>query len=150
MEARLTVALNPRRRDVQVVEGMRPFLLPIFFYAGQVNAAAESTSLSSSQLVAVAEMRALLVWILLQLRIISRDQVLLPPLPCRVKARNQHCEERSRRPGRRKMDRHPARDSDAAAASADVIGRATCQTSGLVCVCPRLTSWTLLEAETST
>ncbi len=54
---------------------MRPFLLPIFFYAGQVNAAAESTSLSSSQLVAVAEMRALLVWILLQLRIISRDQV---------------------------------------------------------------------------
>ena len=56
---------------------MRPFLLPIFFYAGQVNAAAESTSLSSSQLVAVAEMRALLVWILLQLRIINRDQVLL-------------------------------------------------------------------------
>jgi hypothetical protein len=54
---------------------MRPFLLPIFFYAGQVNAAAETTSLSSSQLVAVAEMRALLVWILLQLRVITRDQV---------------------------------------------------------------------------
>ena len=65
----------------QVVEGMRPFLLPIFFYAGQVNAAAESTSLSSSQLVAVAEMRALLVWILLQLRVINRDQVCTLLLP---------------------------------------------------------------------
>ena len=59
----------------QVVEGMRPFLLPIFFYAGQVNAAAESTGLSSSQMVALAEMRVLLVWVLLQLGILTHPEV---------------------------------------------------------------------------
>ena len=60
---------------VQVVDGMRPFLLPVFFYAGQVNAAAETPGLSDSQTVALTELRALLLWSLLQLHILSDAQV---------------------------------------------------------------------------
>jgi hypothetical protein len=60
---------------VQVVDGMRPFLLPVFFYAGQVNAAAETPGLSDSQTVALTELRALLLWSLLQLRILTDAQV---------------------------------------------------------------------------
>jgi hypothetical protein len=60
---------------LQVVDGMRPFLLPVFFYAGQVNAAAETPGLSDSQTVALTELRALLLWSLLQLRILTDAQV---------------------------------------------------------------------------
>ena len=60
---------------MQVVDGMRPFLLPVFFYAGQVNAAAETPGLSDSQTVALTELRALLLWSLLQLHILSDAQV---------------------------------------------------------------------------
>jgi hypothetical protein len=54
---------------------MRPFLLPVFFYAGQVNAAAETPGLSDSQTVALTELRALLLWSLQQLRILTDAQV---------------------------------------------------------------------------
>lgn len=54
---------------------MRPFLLPVFFYAGQVNAAAETPGLSDSQHVALTELRALLLWSLLQLGILTDAQV---------------------------------------------------------------------------
>ncbi len=54
---------------------MRPFLLPVFFYAGQVNAAAETPGLSDAQEVALRELRSLLVWALLQLNILTEAQV---------------------------------------------------------------------------
>lgn len=72
---------------------MRPFLLPVFFYAGQVNAAAETPGLSDSQTVALTELRALLLWSLQQLGILTDAQVCaciaaasdyaLLPLTCR-------------------------------------------------------------------
>ena len=40
-----------------------------------MNKAAESVVLSNSQMVALREMRALLVWVLLQLKLISRGEV---------------------------------------------------------------------------
>jgi hypothetical protein len=53
---------------------MRPFMLPVFFYGGQISKALESSSLNAAQLVALTEIRSLLTWLLLQLGIVSRDQ----------------------------------------------------------------------------
>lgn len=62
--------------SIKPVEGMRPFMLPIFFYGGKVKGALESGSgIDASQRVALKEIRALLVWLLLQLGIIDDDQV---------------------------------------------------------------------------
>ena len=53
--------------SIKPVEGMRPFMLPIFFYGGKVKGALESgSSIDASQRVALKEIRALLVWLLLQ------------------------------------------------------------------------------------
>lgn len=64
---------------------MRPFMLPVFFYGGQISKALESSSLNAAQQVALTEIRSLLTWLLLQLGIVSRNQadVLLAftPLP---------------------------------------------------------------------
>ena len=66
---------------------MRPFMLPIFFYGGQIARALELAPgmHASSQKVALTEIRALLVWLLLQLGIVRREeaQALLAftPLP---------------------------------------------------------------------
>lgn len=59
----------------QLVEDMRPFLLPIFFYAGKVNAAAELPSLTNDQVVALKELRALLTWAMLTLGVLTQPQV---------------------------------------------------------------------------
>lgn len=58
----------------QLVDDMRPFMLPVFFYAGKVKAAAEVPGVSSDQVVALKELRALLIWALLTLGIIARPQ----------------------------------------------------------------------------
>ena len=62
---------------------MRPFMMPIFFYGGQISKALESPSLSASQTVALTEIRSLLSWLLMQLGIISQAQaeVLLRFMP---------------------------------------------------------------------
>lgn len=54
---------------------MRPFMLPIFFYGGQINRALEVPGVDSGQHVALSEIRALLVWLLLQLGIVDKEQV---------------------------------------------------------------------------
>ena len=43
-----------------------PFMMPIFFYGGQISKAMESPSLSAAQQVALTEIRSLLVWLLMQ------------------------------------------------------------------------------------
>jgi hypothetical protein len=61
----------------QVVNGMRPFMLPVFFYGGQISRALEtpSSSASPAQTVALQELRCLLVWLLLQTGVLTRSQV---------------------------------------------------------------------------
>lgn len=59
----------------QIVEGMRPFMLPTFFYGGQINRALEVPGVDSGQHVALTEIRALLVWLMLQLGIANKEQV---------------------------------------------------------------------------
>ncbi|PSC69540.1 Callose synthase 5 [Micractinium conductrix] len=60
--------------SIEILDGMRPFMMPIFFYGGQISKAMESPSLSAAQQVALTEIRSLLVWLLMQLNIISREQ----------------------------------------------------------------------------
>lgn len=43
--------------------GVRPLLLPAFFYAGQVQLAAETASANASQRLVLSELRSLLVWL---------------------------------------------------------------------------------------
>lgn len=59
---------------------MRPFMLPVFFYGGQIARALELApgTQASSQRVALTEIRALLVWLLLQLAIVNRCAALPP------------------------------------------------------------------------
>ena len=45
---------------------MRPFIMPIFFYGGQLNRAVEVPGTTAAQQVALGEIRALLVWVLRQ------------------------------------------------------------------------------------
>ena len=52
----------------QILEGMRPFMMPIFFYGGQISKALESPSLNAAQQVALTEIRSLLTWLLMQVR----------------------------------------------------------------------------------
>jgi hypothetical protein len=47
---------------------MRPFMMPIFFYGGQISKALESPSLNAAQQVALTEIRSLLTWLLMQVR----------------------------------------------------------------------------------
>ena len=60
--------------SVRVVEGMRPIILPVFFYGGQVAQAIESPSDDPAQELALSEIRALMVWMLYQLEIINEEQ----------------------------------------------------------------------------
>ena len=64
---------------------MRPFMMPVFFYGGQISKALESASLNAAQQVALTEIRSLLTWLLMQLGVVNREQadVLLrfQPLP---------------------------------------------------------------------
>lgn len=75
---------------------MRSFMLPVFFYGGQIAKAMESASLNAAQQVALTEMRSLLTWLLMQLRIVSRQQadVLLrfTPLPRPATLEHRKCE----------------------------------------------------------
>lgn len=70
---------------LQILPGMRPFMLPVFFYGGQISKALESESLNAAQEVALTEIRSLLTWLLMQLGIINRKQadvlVAFTPLP---------------------------------------------------------------------
>ncbi|KAL6774638.1 GSL1 [Auxenochlorella protothecoides x Auxenochlorella symbiontica] len=59
---------------VEAVRGMRPFMLPVFFYGGQVSRALEVPGINSAQKVGLGEMRILIVWLVLQLRIVDREQ----------------------------------------------------------------------------
>jgi hypothetical protein len=52
--------------SLEILDGMRPFMMPIFFYGGQISRALESPSLSASQQVALTEIRSLLAWLLMQ------------------------------------------------------------------------------------
>ncbi|EFN56001.1 hypothetical protein CHLNCDRAFT_145389 [Chlorella variabilis] len=70
---------------IEILEGMRPFMMPVFFYGGQISKALESASLNAAQQVALTEIRSLLTWLLMQLGVVNREQadVLLrfQPLP---------------------------------------------------------------------
>ncbi len=57
------------------VPGMRPIMLPIFFYGGQVARALESPGDDPTQGVVLAEIRSLLVYLLAQAEIVSPEQV---------------------------------------------------------------------------
>ena len=58
-----------------VVPGMKPIMLPIFFYGGQVTRALESPGDDPTQGVVLSEIRSLLVYLLAQTDIISPEQV---------------------------------------------------------------------------
>lgn len=58
----------------EVIEGMRPIMLPVFFYGGQVSRALEAPGTDPTQSVVLSEIRALLVYILVQSGIISTEQ----------------------------------------------------------------------------
>ncbi|KDD73304.1 hypothetical protein H632_c2323p0, partial [Helicosporidium sp. ATCC 50920] len=60
--------------SIEIVSGMRPFMLPIIFYGGQIQRALERPGVDSGQRVGLSEMRALLCWLLLQLRVLDRAQ----------------------------------------------------------------------------
>ncbi|KAK2080835.1 hypothetical protein QBZ16_000689 [Prototheca wickerhamii] len=57
--------------SIAVVPGMRPFLLPVFFYGGQVARAVEVPGLSAAQRVSLSEARSVVVWLLLQLQVVG-------------------------------------------------------------------------------
>lgn len=57
------------------VPGMRPIMLPVFFYGGQVVRALESPGDDPTQGVVLSEIRSLLVYLLAEMGIISREQV---------------------------------------------------------------------------
>lgn len=82
--------------SIEILEGMRPFMMPIFFYGGQISKALESPSLNTAQQVALTEIRSLMVWLLMQLGVVSREQaeVLLRFVPL---ARPQTVEHRASR-----------------------------------------------------
>jgi len=48
---------------------MRPFMMPVFFYGGQISKALESPTLNTAQQVALTEIRSLMAWMLLQVRL---------------------------------------------------------------------------------
>ena len=58
----------------EVVAGMRPIMLPVFFYGGQVARALEAPGNDPTQAVVLSEIRALLVYILVQTGIINSAQ----------------------------------------------------------------------------
>jgi hypothetical protein len=58
-----------------VVPGMKPIMLPVFFYGGQVVRAIESPGDDPTQGVILSEIRSLLVYILAQTNIISPEHV---------------------------------------------------------------------------
>lgn len=60
--------------SVDPVEGMRTFMLPAFFNAGNVASAADASAPSEVQQVALCELRALMVWILRELGLFSVQQ----------------------------------------------------------------------------
>ncbi len=53
---------------------LRPFLLPAFFYAGQVQRVVDTGSASPSQQLVLSELRSLLVWLGCQLRLLDGPQ----------------------------------------------------------------------------
>ncbi|KAL4451723.1 hypothetical protein ABPG75_007385 [Micractinium tetrahymenae] len=60
--------------SIEIIEGMRPFMMPVFFYGGQISKALESPSLNAAQQVALTEIRSLMVWLLIQLNILRKDE----------------------------------------------------------------------------
>lgn len=58
----------------EVVEGMRPIMLPVFFYGGQVARALESPGNDPTQAVVLSEIRSLLVYVLAQTGIATPEQ----------------------------------------------------------------------------
>ena len=58
----------------EVVAGMRPIMLPVFFYGGQITRALESPGNDPTQGAVLSELRALMVYILAQTGIVSPDQ----------------------------------------------------------------------------
>jgi hypothetical protein len=64
----------------QILDGMRPFMMPIFFYGGQISKALESPSLNAAQQVALTEIRSLLTWLLMQVRGGGAEWAVLPAL----------------------------------------------------------------------
>ena len=61
--------------DTSVVPGMKPIMLPVFFYGGQVIRAIESPGDDPTQGVVLSEIRSLLVYLLAQTGIISESQI---------------------------------------------------------------------------
>jgi hypothetical protein len=57
-----------------VISGMRPLMLPVFFYGGQVARALESPGADPTQGVVLSEIRALLVFVLAQTGIVTPGQ----------------------------------------------------------------------------
>ena len=57
------------------VPGMRPIMLPIFFYGGQVVRALESPGDDPTQGVVLSEIRSLVVYLLAEMRIVTREEV---------------------------------------------------------------------------
>lgn len=58
----------------EVVQGMRPIMLPVFFYGGQITRALESPGGDPTQGAVLSELRSLLVFILAQTGIITSEQ----------------------------------------------------------------------------
>jgi hypothetical protein len=67
-EARLTAVSCP------LCPVLRPFMMPIFFYGGQISKALESASINAAQQVALTEIRSLLAWLVMQLGVVTREQ----------------------------------------------------------------------------
>ena len=61
---------------ILAIDGMRPLILPVFFYGGQVAQALETPDDAPAQVLALSEIRALLVWIVSQLNIVDKDQMI--------------------------------------------------------------------------
>lgn len=55
--------------------GLRQYLLPTFFYAGEISCAVEAPSLSGAQRIAVKELRVYLLWVLLQINVLNEQEV---------------------------------------------------------------------------
>lgn len=60
-----------------VIPGMRPIMLPIFFYGGQVTRALESPGDDPTQSVVLAEIKALVIYILAQTNIVTEEQAII-------------------------------------------------------------------------
>ncbi|GLC72072.1 hypothetical protein PLESTF_001201000 [Pleodorina starrii] len=77
---------------------LRPFLLPAFFYAGEVQRVVDTGSASASQQLVLEELRSLLVWMGCQLRLLDGNQAaaLLTAACCPVAVDAMHSHSREK------------------------------------------------------